>query len=96
MRHTYDCRSIRLNEIAMTHYVQTIPGWILATFLLPSLANAESGPFLGAGFGSSHLDKDIRGLNIDTDVNAYRLVGGAPVAWIAALCITMHSSFRLV
>jgi len=60
----------------MTRYVQTIPGLIVASFLLPSLASAESGPFFGASFGSSHFDKDFSGFNIDTDANAYRFVAG--------------------
>jgi opacity protein-like surface antigen len=60
----------------MTRYILTAPGLILATFLLPSLANADTGLFVGASFGSSHLDEDFSGFNIDTDATAYRFVGG--------------------
>jgi hypothetical protein len=37
----------------MSRYTQTIPGLILVTFLLPSLANADTGLYFGASVGSS-------------------------------------------
>ena len=60
----------------MTHPMQTVPGLILAALLLSPLAQADTGLFVGASFGSSHLDEDFGGFNIDTDANAYRIVGG--------------------
>ncbi len=60
----------------MTRYEKTLPGLVLAAALLSPAAQADFGPFLGASFGSSHLDRDFTGLNIDTDANAYRIVGG--------------------
>lgn len=60
----------------MTHPMQTVPGLILAALLLSPLAQADTGLFVGASFGSSHLDEDFSGFNIDTDANAYRIVGG--------------------
>lgn len=60
----------------MTHPMQTVPGLILAALLLSPLAQADTGLFVGASFGSSHLDEDFTGFNIDTDANAYRIVGG--------------------
>lgn len=60
----------------MSRYMQTIPGLVLATFLLPSLANADPGLFIGASVGSSHLEDDFTNINIDTDATAYRFVGG--------------------
>jgi OOP family OmpA-OmpF porin len=56
--------------------MQTVPGLILAALLLSPLAQADTGLFVGASFGSSHLDEDFGGFNIDTDANAYRIVGG--------------------
>jgi len=60
----------------MTHQMQTVPGLILAALLLSPLVQADTGLFVGASFGSSHLDEDFTGFNIDTDANAYRIVGG--------------------
>lgn len=60
----------------MKRNVQTISGLILATFLLPSLANADTGLFVGASIGSSHLDEDFGGFNMDSDASAYRIFGG--------------------
>lgn len=60
----------------MSRYMQTIPGLILAAFLLPSLANADTGLYFGASIGSSHLEDDFNNFNIDTDATAYRFVGG--------------------
>ncbi len=60
----------------MTRYEKSLPGLTLAAFLFSPLAQADIGPYLGASFGSSHLDQDFSGLNIDTDANAYRIVGG--------------------
>ena len=60
----------------MTHPMQTVPGLILAALLLSPQAQADTGLFVGASFGSSHLDEDFSGFNIDTDANAYRIVGG--------------------
>jgi len=60
----------------MTHHKQTVPGLILAALLSAPLAHADTGAYLGASFGSSHLNEDFSGLNIDTDANAYRIVGG--------------------
>lgn len=60
----------------MTHPMQTVPGLILAALLLSPLAQADTGLFVGASFGSSHLDEDFSGFSIDTDANAYRIVGG--------------------
>jgi len=60
----------------MTHRMQTVPGLILAALLLSPLAQADTGLFVGASFGSSHLDENFGGFNIDTDANAYRIVGG--------------------
>lgn len=60
----------------MTHHTQTVQGLILAALLLSPLAQADTGLFVGASFGSSHLDEDFSGFSIDTDANAYRIVGG--------------------
>ena len=60
----------------MTHYKQTMPGLILATLLLSPIAQADTGVFVGASFGSSHLAEDFNGFNVDTDANALRVVGG--------------------
>lgn len=60
----------------MTHHKQTMPGLILGALLLSPLAQADTGVFVSASFGSSHLDEDFNGLTIDTDANAFRLVGG--------------------
>ena len=60
----------------MTHYKQTMPGLILAALLLSPIAQADTGVFVGASFGSSHLAEDFNGFNVDTDANALRVVGG--------------------
>jgi len=60
----------------MSRYIQAIQRLILVAFLLPSLANADTGLFVGASVGSSHLEDDFSNLNIDTDATAYRFVGG--------------------
>ena len=60
----------------MSRYIQTIQRLILVAFLLPSLASADTGLFVGASVGSSHLEDDFSNLNIDTDATAYRFVGG--------------------
>ncbi len=60
----------------MSRYTQTFSGLILATILLPALANADTGLFVGASVGSSHLEDDFSNLNIDTDATAYRFVAG--------------------
>ncbi len=60
----------------MPHQMQTLSGLFLAAILLPSLAHAETGVYLGASIGSSHLDEDFSGFNVDTDASAYRVVGG--------------------
>lgn len=60
----------------MQRYVRKIPGAVLAVCLIPSLAQADTGLFLGASIGSSHLNEDFSGLNIDTDATAYRFNGG--------------------
>lgn len=60
----------------MTHHTQTMPGLVLVALLFSPLAQADTGVFVGASFGSSHMDKDFSGLNIDTDGNAFRFVGG--------------------
>ena len=60
----------------MTHHEYTLPGLALAALLMAPIAQAEFGPYLGASFGSSHFDEDFSGLNVDTDTNAFRLVGG--------------------
>lgn len=60
----------------MTNHKKTVPGLVLAALLLSPLAQADTGAYVGASFGSSHLDEDFSGLNIDTDANAYRIVGG--------------------
>lgn len=60
----------------MTLRMQTVPGLFLAALLISPIAQADTGLFLGASFGSSHLDEDFSGFNIDTDANAYRIVGG--------------------
>lgn len=60
----------------MSRYKRSMPGLILAAFLLPSLANADTGLFVGASVGSAHLEDDFSNFNIDTDATAYRFVGG--------------------
>ena len=60
----------------MRRYVQTFVGLLLAASLLPAVAFAESGIYFGASIGSSHLDEDFSGINLDTDATAYRIVGG--------------------
>lgn len=60
----------------MTNHKQALPGLVLAALLLSSVAHADTGAFIGASFGSSHLDEDFSGLNIDSDANAFRIVGG--------------------
>ena len=44
--------------------------------LLPAFASADTGLFVGASVGSSHLDEDFSGVNLDTDASAYRIAGG--------------------
>ena len=64
----------------MTYHEKLLPGLVLAALLLspllPSPAEADFGPYLGASFGSSHLEEDFSGLKLDTDANAFRIVGG--------------------
>lgn len=60
----------------MPHHKQTLSGLFLAAILLPSLSHADTGLYLGASVGASHLDDDISGLNIESDSSAYRFVGG--------------------
>ena len=60
----------------MFHQKKMLPGLTVAALLLAPLAQADTGVFVGASFGSSHLDNDFSGFNIDTDANAYRIVGG--------------------
>ncbi|MGI9237073.1 MAG: outer membrane beta-barrel protein [Woeseiaceae bacterium] len=60
----------------MTNHKQAVPGLVLAALLLSSVAQADTGAFIGASFGSAHLDEDFSGLNIDSDANAFRIVGG--------------------
>lgn len=60
----------------MIHHKQLVPGLILGTLVLSPLALADSGPYIGASFGSSHFDEDFSGLNVDSDTNAFRVIGG--------------------
>ena len=60
----------------MTHHTRTVPGFFVAALLFSVAVQADTGPFVGASFGSSHLDESFDGLNIDSDANAYRIVGG--------------------
>lgn len=60
----------------MTPYTRTLLGLIAAVVLLPSLALADTGLYVGATVGSSHLDEDFSGFNLDTDATAYRFFGG--------------------
>jgi len=60
----------------MTRYMRTLRGLIPAAFLLPILALADTGLYVGASIGSSHLDQDFSGFNLDTDATAYRFFGG--------------------
>jgi len=60
----------------MTHHKKAVPGLILAAALLSPLAQADTGTYVGASFGSSHLEEDFSGLRLDTDANAFRIVGG--------------------
>jgi len=60
----------------MTHRSKTVPGLILAGLFLSPLAYAEPGTYLGASFGSSHLEEDFSGVKLDTDASSYRIVGG--------------------
>ena len=60
----------------MPHPTRTLSGLFLAAILIPSLAQADTGLYLGASVGSSHLDDDFSGFNIDQDATAYRFVGG--------------------
>lgn len=60
----------------MTHRSKTVPGLILAGLFFSPLAHADTGTYLGASFGSSHLEEDFSGVKLDTDANAYRIVGG--------------------
>lgn len=60
----------------MTHCKKAVPGLILAAALISPLAQADTGAYVGASFGSSHLEEDFSGLRLDTDANAYRIVGG--------------------
>lgn len=55
---------------------QTMPGLLLAALLLSTVAQADTGPFIGASFGSSHFDESFDGFSIDSDASAYRIVGG--------------------
>jgi len=60
----------------MIHNKQTVPGLFVAAILFSTVAQANPGPFIGASFGSSHLDESFDGFSIDSDANAYRIVGG--------------------
>lgn len=60
----------------MSRHKQILSGLFFAAIVLPSLASADTGLYLGASIGSSHLDRDFRGFTLDTDATAYRIVGG--------------------
>lgn len=60
----------------MTNLNKTAPGLILAGLLLSSLAHADTGTYVGASFGTSHLKEDFSGTRLDTDANSFRIVGG--------------------
>jgi len=47
-----------------------------AGLLVPVLATADSGLYLGAGVGAASLAEDFDGLRIDDEVEAYRILGG--------------------
>jgi len=60
----------------MTRSKWTLSGLISTAFLLPTLVQADTGLFVGASIGSSHLDEDFNGFSLDTDATAYRILGG--------------------
>ena len=49
--------------------------WTLIT-IMPGLAAAESGPYLGGAIGSASVDDDFAGFDIADDVDAYKLLIG--------------------
>ena len=60
----------------MTHSLRTLLCLIPMSVLLPTLTQADTGLYVGASIGSSHLDEDFGGLELDADASAYRLFGG--------------------
>jgi len=54
----------------------TAPAVVFAAVLLPALASADSGLFVGASVGSSHFKDEINGFDLDTNATAYRFIGG--------------------
>lgn len=47
-----------------------------AAMLLPGVAAADGGIYVGAGLGSANLSDDFDGLTIDADATAFRLFAG--------------------
>lgn len=75
----------------MSRSVPLIPGFVLTAFLLPTLAQADTGLYLGASLGSSHLNEDFSGIDLDTDATAFRFVGGFQLGDYLGLEAGYHS-----
>ncbi|MFQ6017396.1 MAG: outer membrane beta-barrel protein [Kiloniellaceae bacterium] len=56
--------------------VKALTGLLAAVSLLPALAQADTGPYIGAALGSSHFDQDFNGFVLDTEETAYRFYAG--------------------
>jgi hypothetical protein len=66
-------------------------GLLLPVFLLPMLATADTGPFIGAAIGSSHIEEDFSGISLDSDATAYRFVAGFLFGDIVGIEAGYHS-----
>ena len=60
---------------------------VLAALLgmLAGNVHADSGLYVGGSLGSSHIDEDIGGFDLESDTNAWRLFGGLQLGDILAL-----------
>jgi OOP family OmpA-OmpF porin len=60
----------------MNAYRQASLAIISGFLLLPLVASAENGFFMGASIGTADLNEDFDGLTIDTDSTAFRVTAG--------------------
>lgn len=75
----------------MNSKTRALLGLLPTVFLLPTLATADTGPFIGATIGSSHLEEDFSGFSLDTDATAYRFFAGFQFGDILGIEAGYHS-----